>query len=307
MAAAAALTAQASLQPPGANRQALTRAALLAVLAHGVLIVALTLNLDWRWRTPTVLASAELWAAVPQVAAPALMQTAPPPPAPAPAPAPALVPAPTPPPPVAPVRKALPAAEPPRVDAQIAIEKARKAKLAQAQEQEAERQRLLKSQEARRTQQAQEAQKAKDAKKAEQQRQEQAAQRAAKADEVLLAKQREANLERMRGLAGATGAANATGTAAKDAAPSASYGGRIKARIKPNIVLTTDVSGNPITEVEVRCAPDGSIIGRRIIKPSGNSTWDETVLRAIDRTEVLPRDVDGRVPPVLMLVFPRRE
>ena len=294
MAAAAALPAQASLQPPGANRQSLTRAALLAVLAHGALIVALTLNLDWRWRTPAVLASAELWAAVPQVAAAALVQTAAPPPTPAPVPA--VTPAPAA--PVAPVRKALPAAEPPRVDAQIAIEKARKAKLAQAQAQEADAQRLLK---------AQEAQKAKDAKKAELQRQEQAAQRAAKADEVLLAKQREANLERMRGLAGATGAANATGTAAKDAAPSASYGGRIKARIKPNIVLTTDVSGNPITEVEVRCAPDGSIIGRRIIKPSGNSTWDETVLRAIDRTEVLPRDVDGRVPPVLTLVFPRRE
>ena len=292
MVAAAALPAQASLQPPGANRQSLGRAALLALLAHGALIVALTLNLDWRWRTPTVLASAELWAAVPKMAAPALVQPATPPPAPALAPTPTPAPAP----PITPSRKALPPSEPPRVDAQIAIEKARKAKQMQAQE--AQAQRLLK---------AQEAQKAKDAKKAEQERQELAAQRVAKADEALLAKQREANLERLRGLAGATGAAGAAGTAAKDAAPSASYGGRIKARIKPNIVLTTDVSGNPITEVEVRCAADGSIIGRRIIKPSGNSTWDETVLRAIDRTEVLPRDVDGRVPAVMTLVFPRRE
>ena len=303
MAAAAALPAQASLQPPGANRLSLGRAALLALLAHGALIVALTLNLDWRWRTPAVLASAEQWAAVPQVSAPALVQptaapVAPPPRAPVP---------PAPEPPVAPVRKALPAAEPPRVDAQIAIEKSRKAKLALAQAQEAEAQRLLKVQDAQR------AKDAKDAKKAEQQRQELAAERVAKAADERLAKQREANLERMRGLASttsATGAPNATGTAARDAAPaaqSAGYGGRIKARIKPNIVLTTDVSGNPITEVEVRCAADGSIIGRRIIKSSGNSTWDETVLRAIDRTEVLPRDVDGRVPAVLTLVFPRRE
>jgi colicin import membrane protein len=31
--------------------------------------------------------------------------------------------------------------------------------------------------------------------------------------------------------------------------------------------------------------------------------WDETVLRAIDRTEVLPRDVDGRVPSTMVIAF----
>ena len=72
-------------------------------------------------------------------------------------------------------------------------------------------------------------------------------------------------------------------------------------------MLTADVEGNPITEVEVRCAVDGTIIGRRVVKPSGNTLWDDTVLRAIDRTEVLPRDVDGRVPSTMTLVFPRRE
>ena len=30
---------------------------------------------------------------------------------------------------------------------------------------------------------------------------------------------------------------------------------------------------------------------------------DEAVLRALDKTEVLPRDVDGRVPPVMELTF----
>ncbi len=69
----------------------------------------------------------------------------------------------------------------------------------------------------------------------------------------------------------------------------------------------SEVSGNPITEVEVRCSPDGLIISRRIVKPSGDKTWDDTVLRAIDRTEMLPRDVDGRVPATMTLVFPRRE
>ena len=117
----------------------------------------------------------------------------------------------------------------------------------------------------------------------------------------------------MLGQAGATGAGasastnHATGNAARDAAPSAGYAGRIKARIKPNIVLPAEVSGNPIAEVEVKIAPDGSITGRRVSKSSGNPVWDETVLRAIDRTATLPRDTDGRVPPTMILVFPRRE
>jgi len=125
--------------------------------------------------------------------------------------------------------------------------------------------------------------------------------------------QREENLKRIIGRAGGTGAAAgagagaAAGNAARDAAPSAAYAGRLKAVIKPNILLVGDVNGNPITEVEVRCAPDGSITGRRISKPSGNSVWDDTVLRAIDRTGTLPRDTDGRMPTTLILVFPRQE
>jgi colicin import membrane protein len=59
--------------------------------------------------------------------------------------------------------------------------------------------------------------------------------------------------------------------------------------------------------VEVKLAPDGSVISRRISKPSGNATWDSTVLRAIDITATLPRDTDGRVPPTMLLVFPRQE
>ena len=158
MAGVMTMAAHDSLPPRGPTPGAAGRAVLLAVLAHALLIVALTLNLDWQWRSPEVAASAELWAAVPQVAAPPLEQAPPPPPPPEPA--------------VAPVRRVEPLPERQRADAQIAIEKARKAKRAQeAQEQaqaQAEAQRLIKAQDA---QKAKEAQKAKDAKQAEQQRQ----------------------------------------------------------------------------------------------------------------------------------------
>ena len=75
----------------------------------------------------------------------------------------------------------------------------------------------------------------------------------------------------------------------------------------PNIRLPVEVTGNPVTEVEVKLAPDGTVISRRVVKPSGNASWDNTVLRAIDITATLPRDSDGRVPPTMLLVFPRQE
>jgi colicin import membrane protein len=59
--------------------------------------------------------------------------------------------------------------------------------------------------------------------------------------------------------------------------------------------------------VEVRLAPDGTIVSRTADASSGSPTWDETVLRAIDKTEVLPRDIDGRVPPSMSIDFRPRE
>jgi colicin import membrane protein len=57
----------------------------------------------------------------------------------------------------------------------------------------------------------------------------------------------------------------------------------------------------------VRAAPDGTILSRRLVKSSGLKEWDDAVLRAIDRTEVLPRDVDGRVPSPIVIDFRPRE
>ena len=234
----------------------------LALLVHVLLVAALAFSVNWR-SSKTASVEAELWAAVPQVAAPRAAEVTPPPQ------------------PVnkraEPVPRAEP--EPPRVpDAQIAIEKAKEAKREQDLRDEQERKKLQKE-------------------KAEQQR---------KADEAL-ATARENNIKRILGQAGATGEPGSTSTAAHSSGPSASYGGRVKARVRPNIILTDDVAGNPVAEVEVRSGPDGTILSRKIVKSSGVKSWDETVLRAIDKTEMLPRDVDGRVPSPITLVFSRQE
>jgi len=295
-------------RPPGGNGPG----AVLALLAHAGLLFALTTAVDWRTRTPDVV-SAELWASVPQIAAPRAETAPTPPPAPEPQPAPTPAPAPPPPAPA-------PRAEAPPPEPDIAIERAarrkaeaeaeaRKAAEAERRRAEAERAKAdaerAKAEERRRQAEAEARKKTEDEKQraaaAEKQRAEAEARKAA---DERLARQREENLKRMIGQAGgATSGSGGTGSAAQSAAPSASYAGLVTARIRPNIVYTGSLSDNPAAEVEVRTAPGGTILSRRLVKSSGHKDWDDAVLRAIDRTPSLPRDSDGRVPPTLIIAF----
>ncbi|MBX9835085.1 MAG: protein TolA, partial [Burkholderiaceae bacterium] len=70
------------------------RAGVLAVLAHVLLVVALTWGVNWKTSTDTPAVEAQLWAAVPQQAAP--RATAPPAPTPSPSPTPSPTPQPAP-------------------------------------------------------------------------------------------------------------------------------------------------------------------------------------------------------------------
>ena len=221
----------------------------ISIIAHATLIGALAWGLNWRNSPEVVAPSAELWAAIPETAAPPPVETPPPPPpAPVPPPPPPVEtpkppdivteeikkppPKPTPPPPppkpVPPKPAPVPPPPPPKD----------------------------------------------------------------KLDAKALQKMRDENLKRMMGQMDAP--VNATGTGARDAAPSSGYAGRIVARLKPNVTLTEDVPGNPAAEVEIRCAPDGTIIGRRITRSSGSKVWDDAVLKAIDKTVTLPRDTNGK-------------
>lgn len=300
------------------------RAITLAVLVHAVLIGALTWGVNWKNTADQPAVEAELWAAVPTQAAPRAVE--PPPPPPPPPVQQATPPAPPPP----PVR----ATEPPDTrEADIAIEREKKRleqeKKAREQQdlrekrererKEEERRERLEQEKKERQQKEREKEKEQrekqlaEHKKAEQEKQkklaedkrkaDEAAKRKAEAEEKQLAKMREDNMRRLQGLAGATGAENATGTAQRSAGPSGSYGGKVAAKVKPNIVYPDAISGNPRAEVEVRLSPDGTIVGKRLVQSSGNKAWDDAVLRALDKTETLPRDVDGRVPPSLTIGF----
>ena len=300
------------LAPP--TPPARLRAIALAVLAHVLLIVALTWGVHWKTSTDQPAVQAELWAAVPQQAAP----RADPPPEPTPPPPPVVAPPPPPPPP--PVRQA----EPDTREADLAIEREKKRleKERKEREQLQERQRLEKErkEQERKAQELKDKDKQREKERLEKERQEKdkrlaeekkqkeaEAKRKQEAIEKANAQAAEArrqeNLRRMQGLAGATGAENATGTALRDAGPSGSYGGKVAAKVKPNIVYPDAISGNPRAVVEVRAAPDGTIVGKKLIQSSGNKAWDDAVLRALEKTETLPRDVDGRVPSSLEIGF----
>ncbi len=278
----------------------LVRAMGLAIIAHVLLVAALTWGVNWKSDPVTVTADAELWAAVPQQAAPRLQEAPSPPPTP-------VVAAPTP-----------PVVAPKTPDADIALERERqrlleekrldheqKAQVKRRADQQREKQKVIEKQKEQAIKDAAQRDKEKQALEDKKKADAKTAQtrQIAQADAKKLEDQRQENMKRMAGLAGATGSASATGTVQQAAGPSAGYAGRIRARIKPNIVFTEDVAGNPTAEVEVRTAPDGTIIGKTLIKPSASAAWNEAVLKAIDKTEVLPRDVDGRVPPSLVISF----
>jgi colicin import membrane protein len=257
----------------------------LALLVHGLLLLALTWGVHWRDQPQELSVEAELWSAIPQPVA-AKGNT--------PEPVEEVVqpdpkPAPPPPPPPAPVKEVAPAKT--VVDPQIAIDKQKKKAVEDKAREEAQAKREAKLKEAK--DKAQEAKDKKAEKAKERERQ--------KAEEIQRAEERhQEEVKRLRGLADATGASTDTGKAIKAAGPSASYLGRLRARIKPNITFSDaqlqTVVGNPAADVIVTCSPSGQIIGVKLKVKSGNDAWDQAVLNAVDKTGSFPRDENGNMP-----------
>jgi colicin import membrane protein len=319
------------------------RALALALLAHIVLIAALTWGVHWK-REETASFEAELWSSTTQQAAPKAADTTPSPaaetqpaepqpaepapPAPRPVPQPA-VPLP------APIKVPLAKPTPAQREADIALEQEKKRKLLKQQkEAELKAEKLREQQEAELlAKQEKELQKKKEkdlkakqeladkaadkkleakkleAKELEKQKLAAAAASAATekqkqaAADAAKEKQHQEAVRRIMGMAGAAGDADSKGTAAKSSGPSAGYAGKVKARVLPNVVFTEEITGNPTAEVEVRTTPDGTIMSQRLLKSSGNPAWDDAVIKAIVRTGSLPRDIDGRVPSPMIIQF----
>jgi colicin import membrane protein len=286
------------------------RAVVLALIAHALLIAALTWGVRWRSDADEGAVDAELWSSTVQQAAPRL--SAPQAPTPAPAPPP---PAPTPPPPPA-AKAPEPAPAPKAPD--IALEREKKLKEQKEQkERELEQQQQQKKKELEAKQRAdddaqrkkEQQQKLADQKKQQEADAKQAEAKKAEAATKQAAADRAAALKRMQGLAGASGADDSKGTALRSSGPSSGYAGRIAAAVRPNITFpdADTVNGNPAAEFEVNLAPDGTIVGVKLTRSSGLPAWDEAAERGLHKTDKLPRDTDGRIfPSLIVSLRPKR-
>ncbi|KQV46241.1 hypothetical protein ASC95_26930 [Pelomonas sp. Root1217] len=284
----------ATLRPPEAA--GFGRGMTLALIAHGLLILALSYGLNWHSDASPAF-EAELWSAVPQVAAP--REEAPPEPEPE-----------APKPDTRAQQRAAEEAAAEQREAEIAIAKEKKRKEEKARDEAAKVEREKAAQEKlakdklakeKADKEEQDRKKAKDAKAAKDAKEAKDTKEADARREAL----RQENLRRIQGMAGGT--PGSTGAAAQNSAPSAGYAGRIKGKIRPLIIYPDDGVANPTAEVQVTLGPDGRILGSKVLKASPDPDWDRAVLRAIEKAETLPRDVDGRVPPVLILTFRPRE
>jgi colicin import membrane protein len=240
---------------------------MLAIAVHLAFIAVLVFSIRWQNR-PAAPVTAELYA--PSAKAPVSERPpseperkAEPPPVPAPVPQPQ----PTPPPPP----KAIPEPKPEPPDLRAA-DIARKAK------QEEER----KAKEAIERERLEREKKEAEKKKLDEQK------RLAEARQAREAQEMKAQAERERAARDAQQQAVAAEATARSRAE-ADYIRRIQAKVKGNVTLPPDLTGNPEAIFEVVQLPTGEIIDAVLKKSSGVRAYDEAVQRAIQKSSPLPR------------------
>ncbi|MCC8391892.1 cell envelope integrity protein TolA [Paraburkholderia sp. MMS20-SJTR3] len=164
---------------------------------------------------------------------------------------------------------------------------------------EQQKQQQLKAQQEQQQKQAQaEAQKKADAEKAAKAKAQ--AEAAAQAKKQLDAERR-ARLAQMQGMAGPPGSTgnglgkSGTGSGSGGTAASPGYADKVRRAVRPNISWGGETEGLE-TVIAVRCSPSGTLLGANVSRSSGNAAWDAAALRAVQRSDPMPLDVNGKAP-----------
>lgn len=92
----------------------------------------------------------------------------------------------------------------------------------------------------------------------------------------------------------------APAAAAQSASPG--YTEKVLQRVRPNIIWSGDTSGLQ-TVMSLRCSPTGALRSVYVIRSSGNQAWDDAALRAVQRSDPMPQDIDGKTPGSFMLTL----
>jgi colicin import membrane protein len=69
----------------------------------------------------------------------------------------------------------------------------------------------------------------------------------------------------------------------------ATWTDKIRDKIRGNILLPQDLSGNPEAVFEVSLLPTGEVLTQKLIKSSGHKGYDEAIARAILKSSPLPK------------------
>ena len=69
----------------------------------------------------------------------------------------------------------------------------------------------------------------------------------------------------------------------------ADWVGKVRAKIRSNIVLPPDLQGNPEAVFKVTLLPNGEILDSKSVKSSGHRGYDEAIERAILKSSPLPK------------------
>ena len=72
-------------------------------------------------------------------------------------------------------------------------------------------------------------------------------------------------------------------------APDAGYVDRIRSKIKGNVLVPSDIKGNPEAIFDVIQLPTGEVLSVQIVKSSGVKLYDDAVERAILKSSPLPK------------------
>lgn len=83
----------------------------------------------------------------------------------------------------------------------------------------------------------------------------------------------------------------------------APYAKRLREAIRIHLVTPDLVDQNSRVEVEVFIAPDGAIQSYKLIRSEGSPQWEAAVLSAMEKSDRLPLDTNGKVPDRMKLVF----
>ena len=112
---------------------------------------------------------------------------------------------------------------------------------------------------------------------------------------------------RLAGTAVGSGDPNTSGPASSNIAPSADYGAKLRAAIRPHIASFKELSPDLAAEYVVQSDTSALIVSAKLAKSSGDAYWDDVALKAILKTERLPKDNDGRAPSSIIVVLRPRD